>query len=73
MQPVGHRNGQTGRQRSLRGGDGSRYRRFRFCVLQKSLLGTADVEYWYRLGVRSLLLQIPVASMIFPGLEIRER
>ena len=30
---------------------------------KKPILGTADSEYWHRLGVRSVLLQIPEASM----------
>ena len=59
----GDRNEQTGRCRALHGGDGSRHSRCRFSVLQKPLLGTADREYWNRLGVRSVLLQIPEASM----------
>ena len=45
------------------GGDGSRHSRCRFRVLQKPILGTADSEYWNRLGVRSVLLEIPEASM----------
>jgi hypothetical protein len=55
--------GQTGSYRALRGGDGSRHSRCRFRVLQKPILGTADSEYWNRLGVRSVLLEIPAASM----------
>ena|SRR5580658_9483654 len=49
-------NGQTGNDHALRGGDGSRYRRCRFRVLEKSILGTADSEYRHSLGVRRLLL-----------------
>src|SRR5215469_7965741 len=57
-------NGQTDSCSALRGGDGSRYSRCRFRVLQKPILGTADSEYWHCLGVRSFLLEIPHASMI---------
>src|SRR5262249_12563026 len=59
-----YRNGQTDSCSALRGGDGSRYSRCRFRVLQKPILGTADSEYWHCLGVRSFLLEIPHASMI---------
>lgn len=44
-------------------GDGCRHSRCRLSVLQKPILGTADSEYWNRLGVRSVLLEIPEASM----------
>ena len=57
-------NGQTGSWRGVRGGHGSRHRRCRFRVLQTPILGTADGEYWHRLGLRSFLLEIPQASMI---------
>lgn len=56
-------NGQASRRRALRSGDGSNHRRRRFCVLQEPILGTADGEYWHRLGVRSFLPEIPQASM----------
>jgi len=49
---------------ALRGGDGSRYSRSRFRVLQKPILGTADSEYWHCLGIRSFLLAIPQAFMM---------
>jgi hypothetical protein len=49
-------NGPAIDDRDLRGGDGCRYCGCRFRVLQKSLLGTADVEYRHCLGVRGLLL-----------------
>jgi hypothetical protein len=45
------------------GGDGSRYGRCRFSVLQKPIVGTAEGEYWRCLGVRSFLLEMPQSSM----------
>ena len=56
--PKAHQNGQTISWRALRSGDGSRYSRRRFSVLQKPILGTTDGECWHRLGVRSFLLEI---------------
>ena len=56
-------NGPTGSDCPLRGGDGSRHSQCRFRVLQKPILGTADSEYWNRLGVRGVLHEIPEASM----------
>lgn len=56
-------NGQTGRCRALRGGNGSRHSRCGFRVLQKPFLGTADSEHWCRLGVRSFLFEIPQAPV----------
>ncbi|MGH8320265.1 MAG: hypothetical protein ACREUL_20240 [Steroidobacteraceae bacterium] len=60
-------NGQTDNRRTLRGGDGSRYSRSRFRVLQESPLGTANGEYWYCLDLRRFLLEIspaPVTSQM---------
>jgi len=34
-----------------------------FVFFKRPILGTADSEYWNRLGVRSVLLEIPEASM----------
>jgi hypothetical protein len=36
----------------------------RFRILQKAILGAADSEYWNCLGIRSILLQIPQASVM---------
>src|SRR6478672_1314620 len=55
--------GQTDSCRALRGGDGSRHRRRRYCVLQKQILGTVGSECWNCVGVRSFLLQIPEESL----------
>src|ERR1017187_6458168 len=56
-------NGQTGRSRALRGGNGGRHSRCGFRVLHKPILGTADSERWRCLGVRSFLFEIPQESM----------
>jgi hypothetical protein len=58
--------------RALCGDDGSRHSRCRFPVLQKPILGTADSEYCNRLGVRSVLLEIPEASMNKGRLQVIE-
>src|SRR5450759_21011 len=50
-------------RRTLPSLDGSRDRRNRSLVLQEPVLGTADGERRNRPGIRSLLLQIPEASM----------
>jgi hypothetical protein len=63
----GYFNGQAGSCRALRGGDGSRYSRCRFRILQKPILGTADSEYRYCLGVRGFLLEIFQAFMTASG------
>ena len=55
---------QTWSRRALRGGDGSRYSRCRFRVLQKPILGTTDGQRWHCLGVRGFLLEILQAPMI---------
>jgi hypothetical protein len=56
-------NGQTSSGRVLRTGDGSRYSRCRFRVLQKPIFGTTDGECGHCLGVRSFLLEILQAFM----------
>jgi hypothetical protein len=57
-------NGQTGRCRAIRGGNGGRHSRCGFRVLRKPILGTADSERWRCLGVRSFLfVEIPQESM----------
>jgi hypothetical protein len=64
---------QAGSRSTLRGGDGSRYRRCRFCFLQKRILGTAGSKYWRCLGLRSFLLGVPRPSIRSPLLKPKRR
>ena len=56
-------NDAQGSYRALRGGHGRRHSRCRFRFLQKSILGTANSEYWHCLGFWSFLPEIPPRSV----------